>query len=385
MSGNSNMTSDYERKKFRRNYLIVAAGFLAVSFVMLFIIYYTGDFNESAVLYFVLAGLIEVAALVALYIICSREIVRAYSAVEKTAEMMDDLMKDSDKELPTQLEEGSIGILNSNFEKLVNMFREGKRKEAEEKKFLKDVMSDISHQLKTPLASLNVFIDLLLNDKLETEDDKKQILQEAENQMSRMEWMVLSMLKLARIEARVIDFDIRESSVSAILDEVKGAVRYLTDIKDQKIIIMPMNSVDRNTEAESSNIIKSDSDNEINSMRNDTKILADPEWLTEAIINIVKNASDYSENGKNIEIRVETNSVFTRIYIRDHGIGIAESELPNIFKRFYRVSNEVNPNSVGIGLALSKSIVEGMNGNIRVSSTVGEGTEFQVQLETAPS
>jgi Signal transduction histidine kinase len=355
------MTSDYERKKFRRNYLIVAAGFLAVSFVMLFIIYYTGNFNESAVLYFVLAGLIEVAALVALYIICSREIGRAYSAVEKTAEMMDDLMKDSDKELPTQLEEGSIGILNSNFEKLVNMFREGKRKEAEEKKFLKDVMSDISHQLKTPLASLNVFIDLLLNDKLETEEDKKQILQEAENQMTRMEWMVLSMLKLARIEARVIDFDIRESSVSAILDEVKGAVRYLTDMKNQKIVLMPMNS-----------------------SGGDIKILADPEWLTEAIINIVKNASDYSEEGKDIDIRVESNNVFTRIYIRDHGIGIAESELPNIFKRFYRVSNEVNPNSVGIGLALSKSIVEGMNGNIRVSSTVGKGTEFQVQLETAP-
>ena len=100
-----------------------------------------------------------------------------------------------------ELEEGSIGILNSNFEKLVNMFREGKRKEAEEKEFLKDVMSDISHQLKTPLASLNIFIDLLLNDKLESEEERKKILREAENQMTRMQWMVLSMLKLARIEA----------------------------------------------------------------------------------------------------------------------------------------------------------------------------------------
>ena len=101
------------------------------------------------------------------------------------------------------------------------------------------------------------------------------------------------------------------------------------------------------------------------------------------MINIVKNASDYSDEGKDIEIRVETNSVFTRIYIMDHGIGIEEAELGNIFRRFYRVSNEVNPNSVGIGLALSKSIVEGMKGSIRVNSTVGEGTEFTIQLETA--
>ena len=98
---------------------------------------------------------------------------------------------------------------------------------------------------------------------------------------------------------------------------------------------------------------------------------------------IKKNASDYSDEGSSIEIHVEANSVFARVYIRDHGIGIPDSELPNIFKRFYRVSSEVNPNSVGIGLALSKSIVEGMDGQIRVNSTVGEGTEFQVQLPVA--
>lgn len=351
------MTSDYERKKFRRNYLIVAAIFLAVSFCVLRIVYSMGMYSGNEYLLFFLVGALEVIALVVIYFLCSREVGRAYKAVEKTAEMMDELMKDSDKPLTTELEEGSIGILNSNFEKLVNMFREGKRKEAEEKEFLKDVMSDISHQLKTPLASLNIFIDLLLNDKLETEEEKKKILGEAENQMTRMEWMVLSMLKLARIEARVIDFDIKKSSVGAILDEVRGAISYLTDRKKQKLII--------------------------DEVSEDAVVSVDPQWLTEALINIVKNASDYSDEGKDIEIHVEVNNVFTRIFIRDHGIGIEESEIANIFKRFYRISNEVNPNSVGIGLALSKSIVEGMDGQIRVSSKVGEGTEFRVQVPTA--
>ncbi len=374
------MTSDYERKRFRRNYILVAAIFLAVSFLVLGIIFYAGDFERGAVIYFVLIGALEVAVLFVLYKLCAREVGRAYYAVEKTANMMVDLMQDSERELVAELDEGSIGILNSNFEKLVNMFREGKRKEAEEKEFLKDVMSDISHQLKTPLASLNIFIDLLLNDKLDSEEERKKVLREAENQMTRMQWMVLSMLKLARIEARVIDFNIRRASVSAVLDEVRGAVRYLLDAKNQKLTVEfeEDGKADSGRDAEAEN----GSDSIAESDR-DIYVMADPEWLTEALINIVKNASDYSDEGSSIEIYVEANSVFARIYIRDHGIGIPESELPNIFKRFYRVSSEVNPNSVGIGLALSKSIVEGMDGQIRVNSTVGEGTEFQVQLPAA--
>lgn len=363
------MTSDYERKRFRRNFLLVAAIFLAVSFLMLAIIYSTGDFDRAAAVCFILIGVAEIAAVSILYVICAKEVGRAYKAVEKTADMMGELMQDSERELVAELDEGSIGILNSNFEKLVNMFREGKRKEAEEKEFLKDVMSDISHQLKTPLASLNIFIDLLLNDKLESDEERKKVLREAENQMSRMQWMVLSMLKLARIEARVIDFNISKSSVSNVLDEVRGALSYLLDAKKQKLSI---EFLDDGSTAENKESAVEDS--------TDVSVLVDPEWLTEALINIVKNASDYSDEGSSIEIRVEANSVFARIYIRDHGIGIPESELPNIFKRFYRVSSEVNPNSVGIGLALSKSIVEGMDGQIRVNSTVGEGTEFQVQL-----
>lgn len=374
------MTSDYERKKFRRNYLIVAAVFIAVSFAVLVKIGYLSYPSEEVLFLLILAALLEITVLVIVYHIASKEVKRAYKAVEKTAEMMDELMKDADRDMNTTLEEGSIGILNSNFEKLVNMFREGKRREAEEKEFLKDVMSDISHQLKTPLASLNVFIDLLLNDKLETEEEKKKILSEAENQMSRMEWMVLSMLKLARIEARVIDFDIKKASVSTIIGEVQSAVHYLTDAKNQKIMITfpdMRDGTDKDAEERDGREQDGTDDNR------EIYVMADPEWLTEALINIVKNASDYSDEGSDIEMRVETNNVFTRIYIEDHGMGIPESELPNIFKRFYRVSNEVNPNSVGIGLALSKSIVEGLNGQIRVNSKIKEGTEFQIQIPTA--
>ena len=108
----------------------------------------------------------------------------------------------------------------------------------------------------------------------------------------------------------------------------------------------------------------------------DVCVNCDIGWLTEAIINLLKNASDYSGEGTQIEIEVENSNVYTRIYIKDHGVGIPEQEIPNIFKRFYRVHQEVNPNSVGIGLALTKSIIEGMGGSIRVKSEEGEYTWF---------
>ena len=106
------------------------------------------------------------------------------------------------------------------------------------------------------------------------------------------------------------------------------------------------------------------------------KLVCDGDWLVEAIINLLKNASDYSPVKTEITVEVEHNPVFTRIYVKDHGMGIAEKDLGNIFKRFYRVHHDVNPNSVGIGLSLTKSIVEGMGGKITVRSEEGAYTWF---------
>ena len=280
-----------------------------------------------------------------------RRIDKAYDEIEKISHIMEDVMEDESTTWSDPLEEGSVGILYSNFGKMVHMFREGKRKEQSEKDFLKDIMSDISHQLKTPLASLNVFIDLLLEDKVEGKEERLKILREASNQLDRMEWMVLSMLKLARIEAKAIEFERKEAYIQPVLLQVEESVRYLTDTKNQKLIVKCPEDVTANL---------------------------DSEWLTEAIINLAKNASDYSPEGAEIILSAEQDDVFTRIYVEDNGVGIDEKDLPNIFRRFYRVNSAVNPNSVGIGLSLTKSIIEGMDGHIHVDSKVGEGTRFSI-------
>ena len=329
---------DYINKFIFISIIVTAAGVIAS---------YTLAGWKAAAVCFLMGAVLSVL----LGILTYRHIAAAYNEIEKLSGIMEEVLENEETTWEDPLAEGSVGILYTNFGKMVHMFREGKRKELAEKDFLKDIMSDISHQLKTPLASLNVFIDLLLEDKVEDKAERMKILREASNQLSRMEWMVLSMLKLARIEAKAISFDKVEAYIKPVLLQVEESVKYLTDNKNQTLSI---------------------------ECADDVKATLDPEWLTEAIINLAKNASDYSESGATIKLRAVQDDVFTRIFVEDNGAGISEKDLPHIFKRFYRANSAVNPNSVGIGLSLTKSIVEGMDGHIHVESTEGEGTKFSI-------
>lgn len=278
---------------------------------------------------------------------------RSISTMSRELRAIVDIMNqilEAPEQVPAEpYKQGELGELYTNLYKLVQALKESNRKEQEEKIFLRDIMSDISHQLKTPLASLTVFLDLLYDGRVPDVDKQKQMLLESKNQVSRMEWMVLSMLKLARIEAGAIQFEKHPCSLYAIVAQAKESVVYLTEKRGQQIDVQ----IDEKQ-----------------------MLVCDGDWLTEAIINLLKNASDYSGEQTTIHIWTEDNPMYTRIYVKDEGCGIAESELKNIFKRFYRINKEVNPNSVGIGLSLTKSIVEGMGGKISVRSELGCYTQF---------
>ena len=294
--------------------------------------------------------MISVAVCLAvLYVFLYHQFNRILNEMENASQIMEDMI-DSDNELPSEeYKEGTVGMLYTKLYQMVGILKESRDRELNEKIFLRDIISDISHQLKTPLASLNVFVDLLLDDKVTEPEKQKQILGEASNQLSRMEWMVLSMLKLARIEAGAIQFDAKEHHLYHILQQAGDGVKYLLDSRNQSFDMV---------------------------CGEDITLNCDGEWLTEALINLLKNASDYSDKGKRITIEVDDTKAFCRIYVKDEGVGISEEDIPNIFKRFYRVNSDVNPNSVGIGLSLTKSIVEGMGGSIKVRSEVGEYTWF---------
>ncbi len=339
------MRSDYERKRFRNKYWKYSLLFLVVLFGLMLLYY-----KQVSFLMVWLEGFFALT-LVVLYGIAYRYIDRICSEIEKVSNQMEVVMRTNQAPELGEYQEGTVGILYSNFEKMVCALQKSREKELKEKVFLRDIISDISHQLKTPLASLNVFLDLLLEEKVEDKDKQKQILKEAENQLSRMEWMVLSMLKLARIEAGAIEFQNKQQHLLPLLLQAKEGVQFLVGNRKQTLSI---------------------------NCDEDCRLICDGDWLVEAVINLLKNASDYSPENAKISVEVEDSNVYTRIYIKDEGIGIAPDDIPNIFKRFYRVNNTVNPNSVGIGLSLTKSIVEGMGGSIHVQSEVSKYTWFVI-------
>lgn len=339
------MKSNYERHRYWGNVGIISGICLMCTWI---IGKYVLSLGQKDMLLLVGLMVVVLVGVQGYSYICYNQLLLG---IEEISKIMMEVVEGKDAIKEEEYKQGTLGIFYTNFYKMVQSLKESRSKERKEKEFLRDVISDISHQLKTPLASLKVFTDLLLEEKVSDPVKRKNMLAESANQLNRMEWMVQSMLKLARIEAGSIQFSVQKVNVNAMMSQVAEAVKYLVSERKQFF----------HWECDESLILDCDGD-----------------WLTEAIINLVKNASDYSQEGKNIWFDVEQNAMFTRLFIRDEGMGISEEQLPHIFKRFYRVHQEVNPNSVGIGLSLSKSIVEGMDGRLTVRSEEGVGTTFMI-------
>jgi hypothetical protein len=245
--------------------------------------------------------------------------------------------------LDERYREGEVGKLVNSVAELYSMLVEAEQKQLREKEFMRDLISDISHQLKTPIATLTVFNDIFLNDDGTMEEaQKKDMLLQSERQLERMKWLIQAMLQLARIEAESITFGREQINVRTLFESCANMLRFKADEKTLSFTF----------EGET-----------------DICIIGDREWLQEALVNVIKNAIEYAPEGSSIILGSRQTPIATKLYVRDFGPGIEEKDRINIFKRFYRAGrNDVNPNSVGIGLALSKSIVEGCGGRIMVES-----------------
>lgn len=244
--------------------------------------------------------------------------------------------------------EGDFAKLFTSFNSMRTIIRNNIDQLKKEKQFLVDLLSDISHQLKTPLSSMFVYNDILLTKEL-TSEKRQTFLQNNKKQLYRMNWLIKSILKLARLDAKAIEFSKEEGSLN---ETIENSIVTLTEkAVEAKVKICFKKSEEV--------IFKHDG-----------------EWLEEAFINIVKNAIEHSmENGR-INIELTENPLYRRIEIEDNGEGISEEDLPNIFKRFYKTKNSKKSDSVGIGLALAKSIIEAHDGLIEAKSKVGIGTKF---------
>lgn len=247
--------------------------------------------------------------------------------------------------------EDELSNLKNELYKITIMLKEESEISRQDKGKIKMSVEDISHQLKTPLTSIMIMLDNLKDNPNMDEDTKQKFIFEISKQVDWINWLVISILKLSRLEADVVKFSNNKINVKKFIDEIIGNLEIPIEIKNQKISI------------------EGDED---------ASFIGDYKWQQEAITNIIKNAIEHNkENGK-ITIKYEENVLFTKITIIDEGQGIAKEDLKHIFERFYKAQNS-SDNSVGIGLSLAKNIIEKNNGMINCKSEIGNGTEFIVK------
>lgn len=247
--------------------------------------------------------------------------------------------------------EDELSNLKNELYKITIMLKEESEISRQDKENIKMSVEDISHQLKTPLTSIMIMLDDLKDNPNMDEDTKQKFIFEISKQVDWINWLVISILKLSRLEANVFKFSDNKINVKKFIDEIIGNLEIPIEIKNQKISI------------------EGDED---------ASFIGDYKWQQEAITNIIKNAIEHNkENGK-ITIKYEENVLFTKITIIDEGQGIAKEDLKHIFERFYKAQNS-SDNSVGIGLSLAKNIIEKNNGMINCKSEIGNGTEFIVK------
>lgn len=246
--------------------------------------------------------------------------------------------------------EGDLSKLAVSFNLMKEVITSNIYKLKDEKQFLVDLLSDISHQLKTPLASMIVYNDIMLTKELSKEQNETFLINN-KNQLHRMEWLIKQILKLAKLDARAIELNKENQSLN---ETIRESIDIFQDrAKEQDITIA------------------FEEEKEI-------YFYHDRLWMEEALNNIIKNGIEHSKNGGKINIEIKDIPIYTRIIITDNGEGIKEEDLPNVFKRFYKTKTSKKNDSIGIGLALSKSILQLHNSVIEVQSQIGLGTRFTI-------
>lgn len=248
-------------------------------------------------------------------------------------------------------QEGELSILKNDIYKVTLMLSEQSALLQEDKIKLTNAISDISHQLKTPLTSMTVMADLLSDPDIHVEK-RMEFTRNITIQLERIGWLVSSLLKFSKIDAGTILFKKDPIRVNKLVQKSLEPMLIPIDIKEQRVLI----------EGEDS-----------------TEIVGDLNWTAEAIINILKNCVEHTPEGGEITISFTENALFTEIVIADNGKGIPKAEIPYIFKRFYKGKN-ANEDSVGIGLALAQRIITEQNGTIDVLSEEGIGTQFKIKF-----
>ena len=257
--------------------------------------------------------------------------------------------KNYDLQIET-ISEDELSILKNEIYKTTIMLKESAENSNKDKINLKKSLEDISHQLKTPLTSILVMLDNIIDDSDMDESIRNDFIRDIKRNVININFLVQALLKLSKFDANTVHFIKQENDLQNI---VKESIKNVSTLCDLRNINIEMN------------------------IKENSKIICDSKWQIEAITNILKNAIDHSKDDSKVIINIDNNNVYSMIEIIDTGDGISKKDISHIFERFYKGENATS-DSIGIGLALAKNIIEEDNGNISVKSTK-TGTTFTIK------
>lgn len=295
------------------------------------------------------AGLTAVVlSLLLMLIFC----IGTYKRYRRIASLADDINHVLHGDSPIDFDnysEGELSILHSEIYKMTVRLREQQQKLISDKEYLADSLADISHQIRTPLTSINLLVERLSASGL-TDECRHQLTNELYGLLDRIDWLITTLLKISKLDAGTVQFNRDTVSLEMLINKSCAPLLIPIELRGQELVICA-----------------------------EGNFYGDPAWTSEAVGNIVKNCMEHTPDGGKIEIEAAENVLYSEIVIKDNGTGISPEDLPHIFERFYK-GKDSDGKSFGIGLALSRMIIAGQKGTVKAENRKNTGAMFTLRF-----
>ena len=295
------------------------------------------------------AGVVAVLLTLALVVVNYITTYNRYKQIARISEDINKLLHGDNTISFDEYTEGELSVLHSEIQKMTVRLREQQQRLLDDKVYLADSIADISHQIRTPLTSINLIVQLLSQPDI-SEDKKRQHIFELKRLLSRIDSLITALLKISKLDAKTVQFKPRNLSLQELINKSCEPLLVPFELRGQELKISA-----------------------------DGSFYGDLDWTCEAIGNIVKNCMEHTPDGGTVEVTALENPIYSEIVIKDTGSGIDKDDLPHIFERFYKGKNS-GDNSFGVGLALARMIVTGQNGTVKAENQKDKGAQFTIRF-----